>query len=638
LTLPRSTWSRGLVAVYLLASGWVAPCRAADDLDDLDLDGPAVTASASPAAAPAPAASPRPAAAAPGDELGLPGDELDLPGTAPEVTPATGVASGPATLPGGLKDAWNLVAALSIIREAKQDSSPELLPFKPWQGLRFAQELDGILRGCAPSESPKVQAFLKARAAVLLDRGGGDGAVQGVEVDRLSRRLVALERPGSAVAREVARGLARIAGDESAAESLVAMAVHGADFTGYRERAYRLLFGPAGASWVLRNLGGSDAAAVDAAVGYLTDAATRAETTDVLGSLASVPAPADARAVSAAGVLGTPELLPALEAAAAGARGGALARASGESIGRIRQRAEALESHRSGPFGELERRESAARLNAQGLAFYRADRHREALAKFRMAEALDASEPTYAYNAGSALYRLGNVAEGSELILAAIQRGGDDLRFYRMATTTLRDLGQRGRLVEFLEKHADRARYSGIVTILQLNLAAEYVASGEAEKALSAVDLAFARAVPDALVPSLLARRGDALMLGGDPARARRAYEKALELAPEHKRAQDGLLRVEASSESAALAAGAQGGAVGAAGGGDPTGSGPDGPAGGLRPPSGIDRSDALDVDSLLDADRAPAPAAGARPSPQASPGARPPPQPGAPDDLDLEL
>ena len=545
----------------------------ADDLDDLDLGTPASPASAAPAPRPVqPGASAAPAKVDDDDPFKddpLLGGKAGASVLEPETT-------GPAALPGGLRDAWNLVAALAFMREGKLDNRPHDPPLHSWQGLRVQQEVTAILNGATDVPGP-LKALIEKRVAGLVGREAADetglddlelaGPAKAStpapapkaappaldeDVERLARQLTVLDRSDLAKAQDLARELATKAGDPSVASRLAAAAVHGPELVPYTDRVRALAHAPPGAPWVLRQLTSGQAEDVQAALDYLRDGAPVAEVRAVLaavaaGSLGEGPA---AQVIGSVGALATEELLPDLEKVSAPGLG----RAVGEAVGRIRQRAEELASWREHD-SSADRRETAARINQAALPMFKSGRYREALWKFRVACELDPAEATYRYNLGSAMARMGNVSEGLEHLKAAIELGRDEMPFYEACTNAMRDLGKRAELISFLEEKAPRVQYSAVVVLLYLNLAHEYVAGGHAHEAHQALDIAFARAVPERYLSALLTRRGDAFMLTGEVAQAKAAYQRALEYAPEYRRAQDGMLRADAWAPAGAAAA-----------------------------------------------------------------------------------
>lgn len=610
-----------------------APVAALDDLDDLDIDGP-------PAPGPARAASPAPSASPGGlDDIDIP--ELTGPVPGPASGPKTSEAPAPAVLPGGFKDAWNLTTALALVIDLKRDARPKDAPLKSWQSLRASQEISAILAG-APDAPAALRGFLERRLMALTGRTPLDGGVDdpGIDLDsldsapapapapraaataaaldpdveRLCHQLAVLDRSDLAHAQELARDLAAKAGDPSAAAAISAAVAHGPELAQYVMRARALIHRPPGGAWVVRQLASGNTDAIGAAVDYVRDAATSAEQKDALAAVAArtLSGPAARNVVESIGLTGTAELVPDLEAAAKDAPA-ELARAAGEAIGRIRQRDEERTALSDGLLGH-DRRDAAARANQQGLPLYRAGRYREALDRFRLACELDATDQIHFYNLGNALYRLGNVTAASEHLQKAIALGRDELPVYEMAIGALRDLGDRERLVAFLEERATRVQYSAIVVLLYLNIAHEHVAAGEPDRAQQALEIAFARAVPEKYIPALLVRRGDAFMLSGQPGVARANYQRALALAPEYQRAQDGLLRAESYQAPGAATAAA--------------GPSPTGPAAGAGETDPFGGAGELNID--LDAGPAvkPTPA----PTPQASAG------PKGLDDLDIDL
>lgn len=565
----------GLVALLALARP-----VSADDLDDLDLGPPPGPASAAP---PAPAAPAAPGKIEDDDDF-LKGAPL-LGGTPGGASVIETESPAPSVLPGGLRDAWNLVTTLAFLREAKLDSRPQEAPFKSWQALRVSQELTAILAGATDVPGP-LKTLIQRRAEGLLGRkqggeepeiedeldlGPGPAKPAGAaapaltalpaaaldeQVERLSRQLAVLDRSDLSRAQDVARDLAQRAGDASVSTRLAAAAVHGPDLVPFTDRIRTLVHAPPGAAWVIRQLASREPGSVQAALDYMREGAGLAEVREVLAAVAAgrIGEAAAAPLIQSVGALATVEALPELEKVSAAGLG----RAVGEAVGRIRQRAEELASWRSG-YGNADRRDAASRINQAGLPLFRAGNYREALLKFRAACELDPSEATYRYNQGSALCRLGNVTEGLEHLRQAIAIGRDEMPFYEAALGAMRDLGKRSEIVAYLEERAPRVQYSAVVVLVYLNLAHEYVSVGRATEAHQALDIAFARAVPERYLTALLARRGDAFMLSGDVAHARRTYQKALEYAPENRRALDGMLRADAWQPAGSAGAGTAG-------------------------------------------------------------------------------
>lgn len=476
------------------------------------------------------------------DDLGL-----DAPGSTPE-GPAPGGARGPdpaagQVLPGGLETAWNLVNALAGERAHRRSNgfSP---PFQPWQALRFRKEVEGVLAGALPGESPRLVEFVRSRMDSLLapTSANGDPAV----VERLCRDLVVIDRPTSTLAIRAAQELAVAIGETASTARLIAMTAHGPAATGHVDRARRLLYASGAAAWVLEVLGAGNPGSVDAVLGYLAAAAPQAIARDVLRGVGTL-ADGDiaARAVGAIARMAPAALLADLEAVSRSAAG-PVAAAAGEAIGRIREREEAVAILESAGIDEVSRREAAARLNAVGLTLHRAGRLEAAYHRFAAASRLDPSQPVYATNAGHVLYRRGNAPDGVAAMRRAIEAGGESPHRYQVVINAMREVLDRATLIDFLEERLAVARFSGDLAVLQLNLAHEANALGQPERALRAVELAFTRAVPEALVGALLARRGDAYMHLSDTAQARRSYAAALAADPSQRRATDGLRRLEA--------------------------------------------------------------------------------------------
>lgn len=541
---------RLILALLVLVSA-----AAADDLDDLDLGPP-----------PSPAASVAPPAKV-DDEDPFKDDPI-LGGKTEGPSVLEPVESAPSTLPGGLRDAWNLTAALAFLREHKLDQRPKDAPFKSWQALRAQQEITAILNGATDVPGPikslieKRVAGLVGLAATLSEPILDDVDLDGLpatprpaapaakveapaldeEVERLARKLTVLDRSDLVAAQDVARELATRAGDASVATRLAAAAVHGPDLVPFTDRVRTLVHAPPGAAWAIRQLASGDPVAVQAALDYVRDGAVAAEVREVLAAVAAgkVGESAAAQVIQSVGALGSEEMIAELDRVSAAGLG----RAVGEAVGRIRQRAEELASWRDG--SRLDRRETASRINQAALPLYKSGQYREALLKFRVACELDPAEATYRHNLGSALVRLGNVTEGLDHLKQAIALGRDEMIYYEATTSAMRDLGRRAELVSFLEERAPRVQYSAVVVLIYLNLAHEYVAIGRAQDAHQSLDIAFARSVPERYLSPLLARRGDAYMLTGEIANARRTYQRALEYSPDYRRAQDGVLRADA--------------------------------------------------------------------------------------------
>lgn len=549
-----------LVTLALVSPSW------ADDLDDLDLGGPPSPASAAPAA---------PAAPGKVDEDD-PFKDDDVLGK--QTGPSVLEPSAPTALPGGLRDAWNLVAALAALHESKLDNRPKDPPFKSWQALRVSQELSAILNGATDVPGP-LKSLIERRMSGLLGRAVeetilDDLQLDGVpkpaaaapaateapapgldeEVEALAHKLAVLDRSDLALAQDVAKRLAEKAGDASMGTRLAAAAVHGPELVAFTDRMRALVHVSPGAPWVIAQLASGDPGRVQAALDFVRDGAGLGEVRAVLGAVAEgkIGDGAAAQVVQSVGASGTDELVPDLERLTAPALG----RAVGEALGRIRQRADELASWRDASSSR-DRAEAASRLNQAALPLFRAGSYREALLKFRAACELDATVATYQYNHGSALVRLGNVADGLERLKAAIAIGSDEMAYYEAATAAMRDLGKRAELMTYLEERAPRVQYSAVVVLLYLNLAHEYIAAGRPTEAHQALDIAFSRAVPEKYMTALLARRGDAFMLAGDVAQARRTYQRALEYAPEYRRALDGMLRADAWQPAGGASVGA---------------------------------------------------------------------------------
>ncbi|MBI4859989.1 MAG: hypothetical protein HY815_06960, partial [Candidatus Riflebacteria bacterium] len=247
-----------LVVCLTVLSGSIVQAGA---LDALDLDTPA---SPSPGSSPSPAPGPKTAAPV-DDDLKI---EDDPPAT-PKGTVAAPVDEAAPTAPGGLKDAWNLVTALSLDEHGLKGSADEHR-LKPWQAFRFRREIEAILRGVGVKESPNLAARIRLRLDHLLGTGSGAGRPE--EVERLARELAVIDRPEFPVAMEALRELVGLLDAEVDAQALRNLAVRGPSLTPYRDRARALVHSPLGVDWIVRMLNSPDRAESDAAVEYLRDA------------------------------------------------------------------------------------------------------------------------------------------------------------------------------------------------------------------------------------------------------------------------------------------------------------------------------------------------------------------------------